>query len=76
MTKAQEIMKKKQFIKDEMDRQLTLKRSNFLWRKATKRLDSISGSIQRPPQRRTCAYGQPYFPVGSDLSDGERVYSR
>ena len=41
MTKAQEIMKKKQFIKDEMDRQLTLKRSNFLWRKATKRLDSI-----------------------------------
>ena len=49
MTKAQEIMKKKQFIKDEMDRQLTLKRSNFLWR---------------------------YFPVGSDLSNGERVYSR
>ena len=50
MTKAQEIMKKKQFIKDEMDRQLTLKRSNFLWRKATKRLDSILDQYKDLPK--------------------------
>ena len=50
MTKAQEIMKKKQFIKDEMDRQLTQKRSNFLWRKATKRLDSILDQYKDLPK--------------------------
>ena len=50
MTKAQEIMKKKQFIKDEMDRQLTLKRSNFLWRKATKRLDYILDQYKDLPK--------------------------
>lgn len=50
MTTAQKIMKKKQFIKDEMDRQLTLKRSNFIWRKATKRLDSILDQYKDLPK--------------------------
>ena len=50
MTKAQKIMKKKQFIKDEMDRQLTQKRSNFLWRKATKQLDSILDQYKDLPK--------------------------
>ncbi len=50
MTIAQKIMKKKQFIKDEMDRQLTLKRSNFIWRKATKRLDSILDQYKDLPK--------------------------
>ena len=43
-------MKKKQFIKDEMDRQLTLKRSNFIWRKATKCLDSILDQYKDLPK--------------------------
>ena len=50
MTKAQKIMKKKQFIKDEMDRQLTQKRSNFLWRKATKQLDVILDQYKDLPK--------------------------
>ena len=50
MITAQKIMKKKQFIKDEMDRQLTLKRSNFIWRKATKRLDSILDQYKDLPK--------------------------
>ena len=33
-----------------MDRQLTLKRSNFLWRKATKRLDSILDQYKDLPK--------------------------
>lgn len=37
-------------IVDEMDRQLTLKRSNFLWRKATKRLDSILDQYKDLPK--------------------------
>ena len=41
MTKAQKIMKKKAFIKAEMDRQLTQKQSDYLWKKAAKKLDSI-----------------------------------
>lgn len=41
MTTAQKIMRRKRAIKEEMDRQLTKKQSDFLWKKATKRLDSI-----------------------------------
>ena len=41
MTKAQKIIKKKGFIKAEMDKQLTPKQSDHLWNKATKRLDAI-----------------------------------
>ena len=41
MTSAQKIMKKKAFIKEEMDRQLTKKQSDYLWKKSTKRLAAI-----------------------------------
>ena len=41
MATAQQIMKKKTFIKEEMDRQLTKKQSDYLWKKSTGRLADI-----------------------------------
>ena len=41
MATAQQIMKKKTFIKAEMDRQLTKKQSDYLWKKSTGRLADI-----------------------------------
>lgn len=49
-TAAKKIMKSKSFIKAEMDRQLTQKQSDFLWRKSTKRLDSILIRYQNLPK--------------------------
>ena len=49
-TAAKKIMKNKSFIKAEMDRQLTRKQSDFLWRKSTKRLDSILIRYQNLPK--------------------------
>ena len=50
MTTAQKIMKKKAFIKAEMDRQMTKKQSDYLWKKATKRLDSIMNQYANLPK--------------------------
>ena len=50
MTTAQKIMKKKLSIKEEMDKQLTQKQSDFLWRKSIKRLDSILKMYQKLPK--------------------------
>ena len=49
-TAAKKIMTSKSFIKAEMDRQLTQKQSDFLWRKSTKRLDSILIRYQNLPK--------------------------
>jgi hypothetical protein len=50
MITAQRIMKKKGFIKAEMDRQLTEKQSNFLWKKATRRLAAILNQYASLPK--------------------------
>ena len=50
MTKAQKIMKKKSFIKAEMDRQLTPGQSDYLWRKSVKKLGSILKEYETLPK--------------------------
>ena len=49
-TAAKKIMKRKSFIKEEMDKQLTQKQSDFLWRKSIKRLDSILRRYRNLPK--------------------------
>ena len=65
MTKAQKIMKKKAFIREEMEKQLTEKQSEYLWRKATKRLNDILKEYEALPKGVRTHTDQFIFPAAA-----------
>lgn len=81
MTKAEKIMKKKAFIKAEMDRTLPKMQSDDLWQKATDRLSDIltqNGTVPKGARIHTdnfiFPYAAIYFTVG-DAVGKETAYS-
>lgn len=65
MTKARKIMKKKAFIREEMEKQLTEKQSEYLWRKATKRLNDILKEYEALPKGVRTHTDQFIFPAAA-----------
>ena len=65
MTKARKIMKKKAFIREEMEKQLTGKQSEYLWRKATKRLNDILKEYEALPKGVRTHTDQFIFPAAA-----------